>query len=666
MKLSEKTAVTRRQFIKGSTLGLTAVAVGSATGFSLFSGGTAHAQGAINLGMTIADVEMVDGILVPHWVYTVGGRPTLPGPAIFAFENEPIEITVTNNIPGGSRRFAIVGNNFQGNEFALIRQTGDIAYLGTASLTISAGSLPSGTYLYKDPTLDPLSRVLGLHGVLIILPSPTATNPYGTSSTPNVTALFNALGVGIPRHPDALFPGQRWFATTDANPHGYHPHHNDSDHHHRHHFVEDPRGPQSPVFERFLYRSRIMLHSSIDPELNRAVITNGNLPTNPATIKNNFLPQYFSINGRQGAFAMHSPDILPIGTVGEPHIVRVLNAGLAHHSPHLHGNHFYVTALNNVVGAGCSYFGNEDDLDNIMFVDSITLGPEDRIDWVVPFIRPPDIPRVVGNDGLLLPLAQLIPEELNTVLLVPQNPLSYPMHSHMELDQTAAGGNYPQGAIAGWELTGEFGADFFSEHRPMPTAFDDTAETTGTAPVVIDVLANDRFNGEPIIPAMATVERVTNAANGNAQLNADKTFTYTAVAGFSGTDTFTYRVSVHGEDSNVANVTVTVNAPPAEPLLAIHQFKATNQVRLSRGESVTVELRVRNVGTVMQGSALATLVGRQNGTEVYRNALQVSHTRQGGNSLFEFPAYTPTTLGDITWTVSLQGGEATATTRVRQ
>jgi hypothetical protein len=84
-----------------------------------------------------------------------------------------------------------------------------------------------------------------------------ATNPYGDSSTPNLIALFDALGVGIPRDPEAFFPGDPWFATTDANPaYGE----SDSDHHHHEHFVMDPNGPQSHVFERFLYRTRIWLH----------------------------------------------------------------------------------------------------------------------------------------------------------------------------------------------------------------------------------------------------------------------------------------------------------------------------------------------------------------------------------------------------------------------
>lgn len=469
------TSVTRRQFIKYGALGLTSVAVGTTTPFSPFSRSMAHAQvGGINLGMTTADVEMVDGSMVPHWVYTVNGMPGLPGPAIFAFDTDTIVLNITNNIPGPARRFAVVGATFSPagvplDQFALLRQSGDIAFGATVTLRITAGSLKPGTYLYKDPTLDPISRVLGLHGALVILPHPAATNPYGRFSTLNVTALFNELGTGVPRDPEAHFPGQPWFATTDANP-GYNPLTNDSDHHHHDHFVVDPNGPQSLVFERFLYRTRIWLHSSIDPELNRSVITDGIIP-DPATVRENFLPRYFSINGRQGGFASHSPDVVPMSTVGEPHVIRLLNAGLVAHSPHIHANHVYIISVNNVVGGGGVYLGNDPGSDNIVFVDTMTLAPEDRIDWVLPFIRPPDIPMVLANGTIHRPgspaggqllrrLDQLIPQELATVLIVPQNPLSWPMHSHMELDQTAAGGNYPQGAVTGWELTGEFGADF--------------------------------------------------------------------------------------------------------------------------------------------------------------------------------------------------------------
>jgi hypothetical protein len=33
-------------------------------------------------------------------------------------------------------------------------------------------------------------------------------------------------------------------------------------------------------------------------------------------------------------------------------------------------------------------------------------------------------------------------------------PLLYPMHCHIEMSQTASGGQYPQGMITHWELLG--------------------------------------------------------------------------------------------------------------------------------------------------------------------------------------------------------------------
>ncbi len=463
----------RRDFVKYSVCGLVGVALGSRLRLPpLFQTEAYAATLDVNLGMAVADVEMVDTNRVPHWVFTFEGQPTLPGPVIFHFAGDTLNINVTNNLvePDGANRareVVIVGT---------AKTTGSIPKGQARTLTVAPNELPPGTYLYKDATLDPLSRVLGLHGCLVILPSPTATNPYGASSTPRVTALFNALGVGTPYDPEAIFPGQPWFATTDANPAYETNRHvegtSDFEHHEVffHHL-------NSPVLERFLYRTRIWLHSSIDPELNRAVIPPPGqvsiLPDlNPATIKDTFNPHYYSVNGRQGAFAHHAADIMPSSTVGEPHVIRLLNAGLVTHSPHLHGNHFYVIAVNNVVGAASVYFGNTVG-DNLFFLDTITLAPEDRIDWVHPYIRPPDIPRVLrdgtilrpgeaANGRLLKPLEELIPQELNLVLGgVPQNPLEYPMHSHMELDQTAAGGNYPQGAVLGWAITGEFGRLFF-------------------------------------------------------------------------------------------------------------------------------------------------------------------------------------------------------------
>ena len=145
-------------------------------------------------------------------------------------------------------------------------------------------------------------------------------------------------------------------------------------------------------------------------------------------------------------------------------MLRLLNAGLHTCSPHLHANHFYVLAVNNVV------------MENIVKPDTMTVTSQEteipasalpsnplaasqtlllhggsRVDWLVPCKRPPDI----AADPTL-PLEDVISEELSLIIGdVPQSPLAYPMHSHMELDNTAAGGNYPQGMTTHFEFLGE-------------------------------------------------------------------------------------------------------------------------------------------------------------------------------------------------------------------
>src|SRR2546430_10264973 len=60
------------------------------------------------------------------------------------------------------------------------------------------------------------------------------------------------------------------------------------------------------------------------------------------------------------------------------------------------------------------------------------------------------------------------------------------------------------------------------------------------------------------------------------------TVTYTPNAGFSGTDSFTYKATTKnglagGVDSNIATVTITVNAPPPPPPTANNINIQTNK-----------------------------------------------------------------------------------------
>lgn len=103
--------------------------------------------------------------------------------------------------------------------------------------------------------------------------------------------------------------------------------------------------------------------------------------------------------------------------------------------------------------------------------------------------------------------------------------------------------------------------------------------------------------------------------------------------------------------------------------LDIAQFRATGRVRSARPKPVGISLTVRNAGTV-EGGALATVVGQQNGAEVYRESVEVSDGVGNGRTRFSFPAYLPEAAGDIVWTATIDDDDpdddvATASTIVQ-
>src|SRR6185437_3540149 len=96
-----------------------------------------------------------------------------------------------------------------------------------------------------------------------------------------------------------------------------------------------------------------------------------------------------------------------------------------------------------------------------------------------------------------------------------------------------------------------------------PAARDDNYRTeedtplSTTASKMAGVLANDSdADGDPL-----TAVLVTGPAHGTLSLNSNGSFTYTPAAGFSGTDSFTYRATDGVLGSNAATVTITVVRP---------------------------------------------------------------------------------------------------------
>ncbi|MFT5523747.1 MAG: hypothetical protein ACI9HK_001695 [Pirellulaceae bacterium] len=91
-----------------------------------------------------------------------------------------------------------------------------------------------------------------------------------------------------------------------------------------------------------------------------------------------------------------------------------------------------------------------------------------------------------------------------------------------------------------------------------PIANDDSGLAQETNPVIVDVTANDTDgDGDTLV-----VTAVAQGTNGSVVNNNDGTVTYTANAGFVGTDNFTYTVSDGNGETASANVALTVEVIP--------------------------------------------------------------------------------------------------------
>src|SRR4029079_14930215 len=110
--------------------------------------------------------------------------------------------------------------------------------------------------------------------------------------------------------------------------------------------------------------------------------------------------------------------------------------------------------------------------------------------------------------------------------------------------------------------------------NPIADIADDSATTNEDTPVTINVLANDSFEGSPVVSG------VTNGSNGTVTTNGT-TVTYTPNADFNGNDSFTYTVTSGGV-TETAIVNITVN-----PIADIADDSATT----NEDTPVTLEAR---------------------------------------------------------------------------
>ena len=345
------------------------------------------ANGVFDLTIEPVDSEMIDGQFVFSLMFfnkSAEGRPILE-----VTEGNVVTINISN-LDTRPHGFGIPG--IPTASIASIPAGGQ----ATVRFTAPVG----GSYMYIDPTLAPLNRIMGLYGAFIVKPKLGTTlagsaTPFSRAShTPAVAAIFNAMGT------HQRFPGNKWIPT-------------------------DPE------------RDKLWLFSQVDPLLAARVDAGEVIP--PASIVPSFVPRYFMINGLSGYDAApHKVDettdwtkgaarIMPHGREGQPTLIRNMNAGLCSHSPHIHGNHAFKLSQSNASGAVvCDAAVYE--------LDAWPLPPLSRQDVLLPFTKP-------GDAVIWPPVDEPFP-------------MRYVMHCHTEMSQTASGGNYPQGLVTHWEMTG--------------------------------------------------------------------------------------------------------------------------------------------------------------------------------------------------------------------
>jgi hypothetical protein len=440
----------RRDFLRFGATGVASMAVVSAKGPAAEAQATATHN--FRLFIRPASMLLIDGTESFMWAFgdeahfAANSDYPAPGPTLRAREGDVVNIEIVNqsSVP---HRFAITA--VPGSD------TGTIAPATAASVSFVAPQ--GGSYMYLDPgpgapttvpartsttttayITNPIHRLMGLYGAFIVEPANGRTpawtdsqgrprggrmTPYSNPGrSPALSRFFDYLGMN---GAGDRFKGKPW----------------------------DPRDADPGTAAR--PREILWMFCQIDPALHefarQSEASGTPYPLSPTEFQDRFLPRYFMINGHSGFEASHDLSVQPKGYLGEPMLIRCMNAGICEHSPHIHGNHVMeLTYVRKGLGASALHSpGLILDLNapqllhtNIVERDVWTMPPLDRKDMLLPFERPPDIPddtwQRIASDTNQEPVLEV--------------PLRYPMHCHNELSQTAGGGSYPMGLVADWEM----------------------------------------------------------------------------------------------------------------------------------------------------------------------------------------------------------------------
>jgi len=359
---------TRRGFLKAGAGGVAVAAVARSVPVA------AAAEKTFHLTITDGDIHMIDEVPVFCRTFAgTDGKPQMPGP----FIGNPGPFDTGREVLEGDDVLVTVTNLTPRDHTFLIESTGseEPTRPVVGPVTIPQGGIPveirfkapdAGTYIYRDA--DRNNRILGMHGVMVVMPGDGSNRPYtnGTPGSLTIPSEFLAQYVWVLHDIDPLL-GEY----ARARPH----------------------------------------QQVLD------------FPFDKIT------PRYFTINGVSGVESTESlvtVPVFPVQDTAAPQVgtlIRVVNTGVASHSPHWHGNHVFV----------------------VMFNERPSKAN---------FVIEKDVMRIAA----LQRVAVLLPVHSGLDAWPPLDPKKgfeeqeYPMHCHAEMSQTAAGGLYPMGMLTDWRL----------------------------------------------------------------------------------------------------------------------------------------------------------------------------------------------------------------------
>jgi Ca2+-binding RTX toxin-like protein len=140
-----------------------------------------------------------------------------------------------------------------------------------------------------------------------------------------------------------------------------------------------------------------------------------------------------------------------------------------------------------------------------------------------------------------------------------------------------------------------------------PVAKDDSATTDEDNTTDIDVITNDTDVDNAT--SDLSVLSFTQPSHGTVTQNADGTLKYTPAADYNGSDSFTYMAKdPDNAESNVATVSITVNAVNDTPIVRVAQGGACGPASLMRG---TINLALSDPDTQAQDLTLSATSSNQ-------------------------------------------------------